>query len=58
MSTQAEGWDTVTIQGREARKECSVGSTESVGSGEGRLKLMFCCSVRGGPEGFSRDLVY
>lgn len=24
MSTQAEGWDTVTIQRREARRECSV----------------------------------
>lgn len=54
VSTQAEGWYTVTIQGKEARRGCSVGSTGSVGSGERRLKLVFCCScsVRSKPKGF------
>lgn len=49
VSTRDGGSDTTTVKGREARRGCSVGSTTGVDSGEGRLKLVFCCNVRGKP---------
>lgn len=36
--------ETVKRKGREFRRERSLGSTGDMGSREGKLQLMFCCS--------------
>lgn len=50
MSTQVEGLDTVTIGEGRSVGVWTGGPTADVNWGEGKLQMVFCCNVRGGPQ--------
>lgn len=40
------GWDIEMSEGKEIRREWTVGSIRTMGRSEGRQQLVFCCSDR------------